>query len=932
MTIGGLETALAKAAAKAGKWAAGRALAAEYQRRLTETSHTVISAHVAQTALEQLGDAQIQSLSSYLESPDVEEIALQVVLARLLNYQRADEVRASIREQIRYGLRHALSAEPYLLTILSDLVYDALVLTAQQIPPSHIESGRKGDAVTVATLAHLTAAATANSHLLQALPDLTQARRLAADLRRQVALLHDGMYLPHIGASRKVPYRDLYVQPPVYRLWSRTAADAQDELIPPEELLKPGQRNVVLGSPGAGKSTLLSKLAYDLATDAIPELAGRVPFLVTLRHFTSAFIQGERGISAYLEAVCKDPYNLATPVNGVEYLLRNGRAVVLLDGLDELVDQELRSRVAKLVEGFAHQYPLVPVALTARVIGYEAAAVDPALFHTAALKDFDDGQVEDYARRWFVLDEATPRNRRQALASSFLADSAESAAELRKSPLLLALLCAMYSSEHYIPRHVSQVYERCAVMLFERWDSMRGISMPHQFRGRVRGAVQYLAWLQLNNVGQGAIAATRILRSIESYLEAKHLDPDDSRSAAEDFLAFCTGRSWILTDTGSTEDEARYGFTHRTFMEYFAAEHIVRTNRTAAQLWEVLEPKIAEGAWDVVGQVAVQLYDRNVDDGSDELLRLLFSRLPEEPASRSQLLAFAARSLNHVTPAPQTAASIAREALDMVIRKPTGERYPFFPPPRVFEDLLISDGPFHDVLEIRLEENVQAVAGVIAAILAHAIGDGNLAARHLVLDWSTGDPARATPLTRAVLQHPAGAQDLNVEPATEPAVLHGLISVVAEPAFLYRFAALGGFLYGPQTILSDETTIGRAREICETMMRLTVPWVSGSEWHNELQATSLDEEWFRYIRGNLDERDYYLQPLLLLPYLESAFEPARRTKLPVSGGPSAMLMAARHGRSPLAFPSVPPPATLERSAHDFLTDWANRKFSVIGDG
>lgn len=924
MTMGGLETALGKAAIKAGSWATGRVVAAELQRRLIETSRSIIAARAARDALNRLDDLQTRQLADYLESPDFEEIALQLILARLLNFQKLDEAKAAIREQLRYGLHHSLRAEPYLVTILADVLFDALMVTAQEIPPSQIEAGRKGDAFTVAVLAHLTAAGTANSHLLRTLPELTEARRLATDLRRQVTLLHSGMHLPHVGASRKVPYPDLYVHPPVYRLWSRPTAGADDPPVIPEDLVKPGRRNVVLGSPGAGKSTLLSKLAYDLATDAIPDLAGRVPFLVTLRHFGRAFIQGERGLPEYLEAVCRDPYNLSAPPHAVEYLLRNGRAVVLLDGLDELVDQDLRTRVARLVEGFANQYPIVPVVLTARKVGYEAAPLDSALFHISELNDFNDDQVADYAHKWFLLDEATPVGTRETLATTFLSESAESASELRKSPLLLALLCAMYSSEHYIPRHVSQVYERCAVMLFERWDSMRGIPLSQQFRGRIRGAVQYLAWLQLNNQGQEAIPATRILHSVENYLQAKQLDPDDARAAAEDFLAFCTDRSWVLTDTGSSEDEARYGFTHRTFMEYFAAEHLVRTNRTAEQLWDVLESKIAEGSWDVVGQVALQLYDRNVDDGSDELLHLLLERMPEDTEARSQLLAFAARSLNHVTPAPRTTAAIAQASLDMMLERPFSQRFPLLPPARLFDDLLMSDGPFNDLLDIRLPENVQAAAAAVTPILAaQADGSGNAAARFSLLNWPERTAEDTTPLISAILQ-----QAVPVRPAgPPPVVMNGLTSIRADPSFLFRYAAIDRHLHGPEFILPGSAS----RDICATLVGLPAPWISGSEWRAAVLAADLSEPWFRHIRNNVDQRDYFLQPLLLLPYLETSADPAVWAQLPVAGNPASILLTARHQNAKLAVPTVPLPGSLEQAALTFLTDWAQNKISVLSD-
>jgi predicted NACHT family NTPase len=203
--------------------------------------------------------------------------------------------------------------------------------------------------------------------------------------------------------------------------------------------------------------------------------------------------KGNNSLLHYLEQVCRNPYNLEPPRNAVEYLLRNGRAVVILDGIDELVDPELRRNVVQLVHGFAVQYPLVPILVTARRIGYLEAPLPIGMFTLGGIAELNDRQVRQYAENWFRIDVNTPDSESHRLAETFMSESKD-ISELRANPLLLALLCSMYSSEHYIPHNLAQIYEKCALMLFERWDKMRGIAMPMQFHGQLRGAVQYLAW------------------------------------------------------------------------------------------------------------------------------------------------------------------------------------------------------------------------------------------------------------------------------------------------------------------------------------------------------------------------------------------------------------------------------------------------------
>ncbi|BAL87507.1 putative regulatory protein [Actinoplanes missouriensis 431] len=896
MAATGLEPGVIRAVSKAGQSAFGWATEKRRKKRVRASSLALTNAAVANDVLAELDDEQTAELARFLDSPDFEEIALQVVLARLLDDVKADETRAAVREQILSSLKHLLRPEPHQGTAQADVLFDALLAAAEQLPPAQVESGRKGDAITAATLAHLTASAVAGSRLLQTLPGLVEARAMATNLRRQVAAMHNGMYLPHIGVNRKVPYADLYVPAPMIPAGAE-GIDSRNKYLEPDTLLRPSRRFVVLGSPGAGKSTLLSKVAHDVATDQVGDFAGKVPLLLTLRHFEGAFRAGNKTLVDYLEAICRDPYNVEPSPRALEYLLRSGRALVLLDGLDELVDQALRTRVVRLVEGFAHQFPLTPIIVTARVVGYETAPLDAALFDTVSLTEFGMSQVEDYARRWFKLDEATPETQREPLAESFLAESGSHASELRRNPLLLALLCAMYSSEHYIPRNVSQVYERCAVMLFERWDSMRGIRMPLQFRGRVRSAVQYLAWLQLNNSNETALPESRIVQELTEYLERKNLDPDDARATAQNFLDFCTDRSWILTDVGSDT----YGFTHRTFMEYFAAEHIVRAHRSSAEIWKILAPKITEGAWDVVGQVAVQLYDRNVEDGADEMLRLILDDPDNDNVdSRSQLLAFAARTLNHVTPTPPTASAIGAKAMSAYLARPRSERESLLPPPGLW-DSSRWDLPLQESMNVGLQENVAPVAAGIAPLAQAAIDAGNRAVCYLVDDWSSQG------------QRPV---ELAVTAAVRLEFPHEFSASDYFRFVNHRPLALVGPMIAAPLAPHDQ----RIRDL----IAVEPPWFDAQEWNQALQSAYDQRNFMELLQSRLADENHYTA-VLLLPYLESF---AEKGHPPLDGGTNfiASLISARRGRRVPKFGQTPATDTVAV----FLTRWALGEFSVIG--
>jgi hypothetical protein len=369
-----------------------------HQRRKSRTETRPLTAsRVADQLLEELSGDERLRLGEYLHSPDFEEIALQFVLGMKLGDVKRERLSVDIRNELRLCLQRAAGIRTELLTSAADVVFDALVVAGKEAIQS---VGPAIDPETLAVAGRLSTVAVANSKLLERVESLAEFHRFADQLRAQVVALHGEIRLPHLGISRSVPYEQLYIEPIL-----RPEKDVQP--IPQlDELAHPCRRTVILGDPGAGKSTLATKLAYDVAADRFPGAEGRVPFLIVLRSFAASFQKGGSQLVRYLEKECEDPYNLQPPTHAVDYLLRNGRAVVILDGLDELVESELRRRVVQLVEGFVNRYPLVPVLVTVRRIGYADAPLSLNLFRVGVVTELNDEQIADYADKWFALDPA----------------------------------------------------------------------------------------------------------------------------------------------------------------------------------------------------------------------------------------------------------------------------------------------------------------------------------------------------------------------------------------------------------------------------------------------------------------------------------------------------------------------------------------------
>jgi hypothetical protein len=393
---------------------------------------------------------------------------------------------------------------------------------------------------------------------------------------------------------------------------------------------------------------------------------------VILRDYGAAKKEYNCSILEFIQLTAVSKYQLPSPPLGAfEYLLLNGRAVVIFDGLDELLDTSYRQTISGDVESFCSFYPSVPVLVTSREVGYKEAPLDEEKFEIFRLGSFDNDQAKEYVEKWFLVTEPEVEGEQHGRKVKAFLNESKVVPDLCSNPLMLALLCNIYRGEGYIPRNRPDVYEKCAVMLFERWDRSRGIQVSLPFESRIIFAMMYLAhWIYTNETLQGGVTERQLIAEATAYLcQRQYEDCDEAERAAYAFIEFCRGRAWVFTDTGTMkEGERLYQFTHRTFLEFFAASHLVRVSRSPENLKETLLPRIARGEWDVVAQLAFRIQDKQTEEAGDEILNALIKATPaiEENGTWNQL-SFAARCLKFMVPSPQVRRDIAVSCIEFCI-------------------------------------------------------------------------------------------------------------------------------------------------------------------------------------------------------------------------------------------------------------------------
>ena len=300
------------------------------------------------------------------------------------------------------------------------------------------------------------------------------------------------------------------------------ATIAETMTVAVEQALAGNKRLVVLGDPGSGKTTLLRYLALlyarDLAEGAnqvsekmhLPE-RGYLPVLVQCRDL-GAFLRvhrpaddGAEGCGLVLDFLLhalKGELLELTP-SFFEAWLTNGEAVLLLDGLDEVADPDLRRRVVRMIECFARTYPDCRYVVSSRIVGYTGAARLQENFAAATVREFSLADIEEFLSNWHrgaaiglmgsgESVEAYARRQTGQLMEAIRAN--ERIRELAVNPLMLTVIALVHRDRVKLPDRRVELYAEAVDVLLGKWDEARGVQAIEVRPGRACSTLATNGW------------------------------------------------------------------------------------------------------------------------------------------------------------------------------------------------------------------------------------------------------------------------------------------------------------------------------------------------------------------------------------------------------------------------------------------------------
>lgn len=355
---------------------------------------------------------------------------------------------------------------------------------------------------------------------------------------------------------------------------------------PIDQLLRTTRKIIVRGQAGLGKSTLLQWLAVRSASHDFPAHLSHwnktIPFFIRLReHVNKDFPNPEEFPGLIAPTVAG-----GMPHGWVHEQLSNGRAVVLIDGVDELPSTQrpaMLEHLQQLVSNYPHARYLItsrPAALKAELWPEWHEWIKQESFVETSLQPMSQSHIENFIDQWHEAFAKTITEEDELAALKPLPENLKRQLRQRPplrrladNPLLCAMICALHRERHEnLPAERIELYKGCVDMLLSRRDTGRKIDIKTDYPDlsdpqKLVFAQSFAYWLMKN--GYSDVEQSEA----DSHFEGKCAEMNLSDNVTGE------GVRRLLMDRANLLREPialRVDFTHRTFQEYLAAQAAIK--------------------------------------------------------------------------------------------------------------------------------------------------------------------------------------------------------------------------------------------------------------------------------------------------------------------------------------------------------------------
>ncbi|MQA08574.1 MAG: NACHT domain-containing protein [Pseudonocardiaceae bacterium] len=411
------------------------------------------------------------------------------------------------------------------------------------------------------------------------------------------------------------------------------------------------RRVLLLGGAGAGKTTFLRWLAYTAAASVGErrELPWRdaVPFFIPLRQFPDGVLPEPEDLVRVAAGVLAGEQ----PRGWVSALLRTGRAMLLVDGVDELLPAR-RDKVRRWLADLVRAYPDARYVVSTRPSAVEddwpAAQPNGAGFLRFELLPLSSNGLRSVIGHWYdaARDLETEREQQEWLTNceQRLVRDLSTRPKVRtlvSSPLLCSLLCALYRRENmYLPQSRKELLDKALELLLGQWDDRRGVRVEDQLRMSNNEKIILLERFAAHMVRNSELMVDRgdAEKRFGRAMSGLRSQGTDATKVVQHMLE----RTGLLRER---DTDGKIAFVHRTFRDFLAAGEFVK----AGELGYLIEHAHDDSLNEVLFMAAAQARAREAGALLGGLLERATKRVTRKDHQvANRLVLLAAACLGHV--------------------------------------------------------------------------------------------------------------------------------------------------------------------------------------------------------------------------------------------------------------------------------------------
>ena len=307
---------------------------------------------------------------------------------------------------------------------------------------------------------------------------------------------------------------------------------------------------LLVGRPGSGKSTALARLLLQEAENALSDRLAKIPVLVELRYLPSE--ANESSVSDRILAfIHKHDPALDIDEAGIKQLLRQGRLLLLVDGVNELPSDRGRAQVNQFRELYQKTCPMI---FTTREL---SAGGDLGIAKRLEMQPLTEPQMQQFVMAYLPTQ-----------GERLLRQLSGRLREFGQTPLLLWMLCSLFQQSEQIPPNLGMVFRAFTVGYGDR--IKQDVTLSKDSRAWWGRLLQYLAFKMTcgENLTELQVAISR--REAElflvEFLRGKVEFADDLAVRwLEDLL-----KHHLIQISND-----RIEFRHQLIQEYYAAEWLL---------------------------------------------------------------------------------------------------------------------------------------------------------------------------------------------------------------------------------------------------------------------------------------------------------------------------------------------------------------------